>query len=121
MLRGSVFTDRGVYREMEEVHVKAVVRDDTPSGMRLVPAGRALDVVVFDAAAEGSRSADGHRERVEQRRVDVARAGRLSRLGHYSIVLSRAGDDAVHEDGVTSPARFSWPRSVGPTSASMRR
>ena len=48
VLRGSVFTDRGVYREHEEVHVKAVLRDDTPAGMRLLPAGTALEVLVHD-------------------------------------------------------------------------
>src|ERR1044072_2104098 len=48
ILRGSVFTDRGVYRPGEEVHVKAVVRADTPAGIRLLPAGSAIDGVVQD-------------------------------------------------------------------------
>ena len=39
ILRGSVFTDRGVYKPGEDVHVKAIVRADTPNGVRLLPAG----------------------------------------------------------------------------------
>lgn len=44
LLRGSVFTDRGVYRPGEEIHVKAIVRTDTPNGIRLLPSGTALTV-----------------------------------------------------------------------------
>ena len=49
ILRGSVFTDRGVYKPGESVQVKAIVRSDTPNGVRLLPAGAALDVIVRDA------------------------------------------------------------------------
>jgi alpha-2-macroglobulin len=49
ILRGSVFTDRGVYRPGEQVHVKAIVRADTPTGIRLLPANAPLDVRVYDA------------------------------------------------------------------------
>ena len=49
MLRGSVFTDRGVYRLGEEVHFKAVLRQNTPNGVRLLPAGAAVVVSVRDS------------------------------------------------------------------------
>jgi alpha-2-macroglobulin len=49
LLRGTVFTDRGVYKLGEEVHFKAVVRRDTPQGMQLLAAGTKLDVVVTDS------------------------------------------------------------------------
>ena len=49
ILRGSIFTDRGVYKPGEEVHVKAIVRADTPTGIRLMPAGTTLDVKVHDS------------------------------------------------------------------------
>ena len=39
MLRGTVFTDRGVYRLGEEVRLKAILRHNTPQGIRLLPAG----------------------------------------------------------------------------------
>ena len=40
ILRGSVFSDRGVYRLGEEVHFKAVLRHNTPTGgIRLLPEG----------------------------------------------------------------------------------
>ena len=49
MLRGSVFTDRGVYRLGEEVHFKAVLRQNTPNGVRLLPAGSAVVMSVRDS------------------------------------------------------------------------
>jgi uncharacterized protein YfaS (alpha-2-macroglobulin family) len=51
-LRGSVFSDRGVYRLGEEVHLKAVLRSDTAEGMRLVDKGTAIEVVVRDSQNE---------------------------------------------------------------------
>ncbi len=52
ILRGSVFTDRGVYRPGEQIHVKAIVRSDTATGMRLLPSGSSLEVRVYDARNE---------------------------------------------------------------------
>ena len=49
LLRGSVFTDRGVYKLGEEVHFKAVLRSNTPTGIRLLPEGTAVFVTVLDA------------------------------------------------------------------------
>jgi uncharacterized protein YfaS (alpha-2-macroglobulin family) len=49
LLRGSVFTDRGVYKPGEEVHFKAIVRSDTPNGMRLLPAGTSMKITTHDA------------------------------------------------------------------------
>lgn len=49
MLRGSVFTDRGVYKPGEEVHVKAVLRRNTPSGVTPIPEGTAVWVSVLDS------------------------------------------------------------------------
>ena len=49
LLRGSVFTDRGVYRLGEEVHFKAILRHNTPSGIRLLPAGTPVVVKTLDS------------------------------------------------------------------------
>ncbi len=49
LLRGTVFTDRGVYKLGEEVHFKAVLRSDTPDGMKLLPPGTKLDILVRDS------------------------------------------------------------------------
>ena len=49
ILRGSVFTDRGVYKPGEEIHAKAIVRADTPNGIRLLPAGTTVAVTVHDS------------------------------------------------------------------------
>jgi uncharacterized protein YfaS (alpha-2-macroglobulin family) len=52
LLRGTVFTDRGVYKLGEDVHFKAVLRSDTPQGMQLLPAGTKLDIIVNDSHAK---------------------------------------------------------------------
>jgi alpha-2-macroglobulin len=49
LLRGSVFTDRGVYRLGEEVHVKAVLRQNAPAGIRLLAAGTGVFVTIRDS------------------------------------------------------------------------
>jgi uncharacterized protein YfaS (alpha-2-macroglobulin family) len=49
LLRGTIFTDRGVYKLGEEIHFKAIARSDTPSGMQLLPAGTALEIVLTDS------------------------------------------------------------------------
>ncbi len=48
VLRGSVFTDRGVYRPGEDVHFKVIARSDTPTGMRLLSDGTAVEIDVTD-------------------------------------------------------------------------
>jgi uncharacterized protein YfaS (alpha-2-macroglobulin family) len=49
VLRGSVFTDRGVYRLGEEVHFKAILRHNAPDGVRMLPAGTPVSITVRDA------------------------------------------------------------------------
>ena len=48
LLRGSVFTDRGVYRLGEEVHFKAILRHNAASGIRLLPEGTPVVMTVRD-------------------------------------------------------------------------
>jgi uncharacterized protein YfaS (alpha-2-macroglobulin family) len=48
MLRGTVFSDRGVYRLGEEVHLKAILRHNTPNGIRMLPAGTPVVITVRD-------------------------------------------------------------------------
>jgi uncharacterized protein YfaS (alpha-2-macroglobulin family) len=48
-LRGTIFADRGVYKLGEEVHIKAILRSDTPDGIRLLPGGTAVEVTVNDS------------------------------------------------------------------------
>jgi uncharacterized protein YfaS (alpha-2-macroglobulin family) len=49
MLRGTVFSDRGVYRLGEEVHLKAVLRHNTPSGIQMLPRGTRVFVSTLDS------------------------------------------------------------------------
>jgi hypothetical protein len=48
-LRGTVFTDRGVYRPGDEIHVKAILRADTSNGIQLLPAATPVYVTVRDS------------------------------------------------------------------------
>ena len=94
VLRGSVFTDRGVYKTLEEVRIKAVMRNDTPAGMRLLPLDGTLEVVVRDGRG---READRRRVKVN-RWSSVEWAWRVpagAALGQYRIQVSRGGDQAV--------------------------
>ena len=52
LLRGTIFTDRGVYKPGEELHAKVVLRSDTPNRMQLLPPGTSVDIVVTDSHAK---------------------------------------------------------------------
>ena len=91
VLRGSVFTDRGVYKTLEEVRIKAVMRNDTPAGMRLLPPDGTLEVVLRDGRG---READRRRVKVN-RWSSVEWAWRVpagAALGQYRIEVSRGGN-----------------------------
>jgi alpha-2-macroglobulin len=49
MLRGTVFSDRGVYRLGEEVHFKAILRQNTPNGIRLLRSGTTVFISLRDS------------------------------------------------------------------------
>ena len=49
LLRGSVFTDRGVYRLGEDVRLKAILRQNTPGGIRMLPIGTRVVLTVRDS------------------------------------------------------------------------
>jgi uncharacterized protein YfaS (alpha-2-macroglobulin family) len=49
LLRGTVFTDRGVYRLGEEVHFKAVLRRDTGRSIEMLSASTPVRVLLFDS------------------------------------------------------------------------
>ena len=52
LLRGSVFSDRGVYRLGEEVHLKAILRSDTARGIALLPAGTKVALSLKDSQGD---------------------------------------------------------------------
>ncbi len=49
MLRGTIFSDRGVYRLGEEVHFKAILRQNTPNGVRLLRAETPVSISLRDS------------------------------------------------------------------------
>ena len=90
MLRGTVFSDRGVYRLGEDVHFKAILRHNTATGIRLLPAGTPVFISVHD----------GQDRVVNERTVKVGAWSSAEwtmtlpadgSLGHYSVraVLER--------------------------------
>ena len=83
LLRGTVFSDRGVYRLGEEVHFKAILRQNTPDGIRLLPRRHARLHHAPRQPGPHRRRAHGHDQRLEQRRVDDDAAAEGA-LGNYS-------------------------------------
>ena len=102
-VRGSVFTDRGVYRPGEDVHFKAILREDTPEGMRALPDRSEFDVIVDDA-----RGREAGRQRVVLNRWSSAewtwRAPDNGGLGAYRVKVLAAGADP--EDDAIATAGF---------------
>jgi alpha-2-macroglobulin len=49
LLRGTVFSDRGVYRLGEDVHFKAILRRNAPAGVSLLAEGTPVSITVRDA------------------------------------------------------------------------
>jgi uncharacterized protein YfaS (alpha-2-macroglobulin family) len=90
ILRGSVFTDRGVYKPGEQIHAKAILRADTPTGVRLLPAGSTIELEVHD-----SRSKLVDRRTVTLNRWSTAEwtwtVPAEATLGHYRIVAMLPG------------------------------
>ncbi len=87
LLRGSVFSDRGVYRLGEEIHFKAILRRDTARGIGLLePGSRAFAVV-----------SDGEGREIDRRAVTVndwsstewiVKLPQRGALGNYSVAVS---------------------------------
>jgi hypothetical protein len=104
ILRGSIFTDRGVYKPGEEVHVKAIVRARHAHG-HPVDAGR------DDARRQGARQsrprggqAHHHAQSLEQRRVGLDRAADAT-LGNYSLQVMMPGLERPEGNDVTPVRR----------------
>jgi uncharacterized protein YfaS (alpha-2-macroglobulin family) len=87
LLRGSVFSDRGVYRLGEEIHFKAILREDVPGGISLLKPGRQVFAVV----------SDGEGREVDRRKVTVndwsstewtLKLPQRGSLGNYAVFVS---------------------------------
>lgn len=112
VLRGSVFSDRGVYKPGEEVHIKAIVRADTASGIRLLPAGSTLDVRVHD-----SRNKEVYRGSLTINRFSSAEWTMTvpadATLGTYSIEAMLPGSERPQGNDVTPRVRTGdWLKKV---------
>jgi len=117
ILRGSVFTDRGVYRPGETVHVKAIVRLDTPQGIRLLPEGSPISVRVTD-----SRGRDVDRRTVQVNRWSSAEwtwtVPADASLGDHVVRLALPGADEPDANAGTAaraPAEAAWLKQISGT------
>lgn len=90
LLRGEIFTDRGVYRIGDEVHFKAILRNDTAEGMKVFPAGTEATVTLRDVNGK----------RVDRRQLRLSewssaewtfRVPEGSALGEYSVAARVQG------------------------------
>jgi uncharacterized protein YfaS (alpha-2-macroglobulin family) len=112
ILRGSLFTDRGVYKPGEDVQFKAIIRADTAHGVRLLPSGTSLDLVIRDA-----RNRDVDRRRVAVNRWSSAEwkwtVPAEAMLGSYSVQATLAGTEKPEGNDVTMRVRGGqWLRRV---------
>jgi hypothetical protein len=93
------------------VHVKAIVRTDTPNGIRLLPAGSAIDIRVED-----SRSREVDRRTVTLNRWSAAEwtwtVPADSTLGNYSVRALLPGTEAPSENRAARRTQASWLRQV---------
>lgn len=90
-LAGSLFTDRGVYQPREDVHIKAILREDGVTGLQTLAAGRTVEVSLRDVN-------NGHE--VDRRQVAVNRWSSAewtwhvpedAALGKYQVNITRTG------------------------------
>jgi hypothetical protein len=104
ILRGSVFSDRGVYKPGEELHIKAIVRADTVNGIRLLPSGSTLDI----------RVRDSRNKEVDRRTITINRWSSAewswtvpaeATLGNYSIEALLPGTEKPEGNDVTPRVR----------------
>jgi alpha-2-macroglobulin len=111
LLRGTVFTDRGVYRLGEEVHFKAILRTDTSRGIRLLPAGTSVYLSLRDSQ---SRELDRRVEKVNEWSSAewTFTLPAASALGTYSI-RAQLDDPATPRpkpaDTDEAESEFEWP------------
>jgi len=116
LLRGTVFTDRGVYKLGEEVHFKAVLRSNTPAGVSLLTEGTAVSIAVRDARDKivDARTVKVNGWSTAEWTFTVPAEGAL---GHYSVraILEServrpkpAGREPDEEEG----ERGEWKRTV---------
>jgi uncharacterized protein YfaS (alpha-2-macroglobulin family) len=111
ILRGSLFADRGVYKPGEEVHLKAIVRADTATGIRLLPPGTTLHIATRD-----SRGKEVDRRQVTVNRWSSAewtwKIPAESGLGSYNVQAS-LDDKAPERNDVEERApNGDWLRRV---------
>jgi uncharacterized protein YfaS (alpha-2-macroglobulin family) len=103
VLRGAVVTDRGVYAKGEEVRLKGVFRNDTASGMRILPEGTRVALATYDSRGR----------ELDRRVLPVNRWGSLdwaltlpadASLGNHRVVATLASAKTTGPDDWRTPS-----------------
>ncbi|HKV98888.1 MAG TPA: MG2 domain-containing protein [Vicinamibacterales bacterium] len=105
VLRGAVFSDRGAYRQGEDVHVKAVLRHDATDGASPLEPGTKLDVRVTDSR---SREVD-HRVAVANRWSSIDWTWHVpadAALGSYTVTIN--ADPAALRATEAAPVNYNY-------------
>ena len=102
-IRGHVFTERGVYRPGESVHIKGYVRMDKGRKLEKVPV-KEMSVSVIDARGESIASTNVPLSELGSFSVDQAIAANAP-LGTYSIEVQPVG---LEDPGLETQARGSF-------------
>jgi len=102
LLRGTVFTDRGVYKLGEDVHFKAILRRDTPNGIQTIANGTPLYVAMKDSR---NRVVDARTVTINAWSATewTARLAGNGALGNYSIEVTL--DKSALEEKTPAPPR----------------
>ncbi|MGH9407827.1 MAG: MG2 domain-containing protein, partial [Vicinamibacterales bacterium] len=115
LLHGTVFTDRGVYRLGEEVHLKAVLRYNAPAGVQLLPEGTPVSIQVRDARDQlvDDRVVKANAWSTAEWTMTVPQDGALGDYQVSAILQSDRAKTIVRRNGrdVDESYRF-WNRTV---------
>jgi uncharacterized protein YfaS (alpha-2-macroglobulin family) len=103
ILRGTVFSDRGVYRLGEEVHLKAILRHDTPNGIKLLAANTPVDILVRDSRSKvvDKRTVKVNDWSTAEWTMTVPAEGSL---GNYSIIAMMRASGATEPKATPTAA-----------------
>ena len=105
MLRGTVFSDRGVYRLGEEVHFKAILRQNTPTASGCCATGTPVFIALRDS----------------QNRVVDERTVKINEWSSAEWTMTLPGEGALGHYSVRAVLESDKPKARTPEGAATGR